>query len=392
MIEIICFIFLAIVLFAMCLTLATEGKTSTKVSGGYLIAIFAIFVVFSFFFEPKEFIRWDLIEHFRVLDEMREGGIKYVVFESLYKDLYVFNYFAYFISMLPENLKNLLTTIPLIIDFAIVGYIYRKMFKTYLPQTSGKVRILAILMWLCTFGMKLVISGIRCSFAVSLVALAIYLLMTKKKNKALSIVMAVLLCVVAIFVHNFTLVVILTWLASKLRKPVLTMLIALGIGFAIEPISRFMINNVNSGYLRFSFSRILQTMEDRSFTSAINNFGLAILLVYFCFIALSIYLFVISLRAKKKYKDEDGYKKTIANFTATVGAVAIGLSFNYLYLERFMYLVSYAYLMIIPIHNEKKEMSWENIIVLPVAFFMFMFNDIYTFMVNFTGTYFFALG
>ena len=170
------------------------------------------------------------------------------------------------------------------------------------------------------------------------------------------------------------------------------MLIALGIGFAIEPISRFMINNVNSGYLRFSFSRILQTMEDRSFISAIKNFDLALLLVYFCFIALSIYLFVISLRAKEKYKDEDGYKKTIANFTATVGAVAIGLSFNYLYLERFMYLVSYAYLMIIPIHNEKKEMSWENIIVLPVAFFMFMFNDIYTFMVNFAENYFFALG
>ena len=392
MLEVICFVIFVILLFAMCITVVAEGKTSSKTSGMYLIALFATLAVFSFFFEPKEFIRWDLIEHFYLLDEMREGGIKYVVFESHYKDLYVFNFFAYFISTLPENLKNLLTTIPLVIDFAIVGYIYRKMFKTYLPETDGKVRILAVVMWLCTFGVKLAISGIRCSFAVSLVALAIYLLLTKEKRKVLSIIISVLLCVVAAFVHNFALVVILTWLASKLRKPVLTMLIALGIGFAIEPISRFMINNVNSGYLRFSFSRILQTMEDRSFISAIKNFDLALLLVYFCFIALSIYLFVISLRAKEKYKDEDGYKKTIANFTATVGAVAIGLSFNYLYLERFMYLVSYAYLMIIPIHNEKKEMSWENIIVLPVAFFMFMFNDIYTFMVNFAENYFFALG
>ena len=390
MIEIICFIFLALVLFAMCLTLATEGKTSTKAGGGYLIAIFAIFVVFSFFFEPKEFIRWDLIEHFRVLDEMREGGIKYVVYESIYKDLYVYNYFAYFISLLPENLNNLLTTIPLIIDFAIVGYIYRKMFKTYLPETDGKVRILAILMWLCTFGMKLVISGIRCSFAVSLVALAIYLLMTKKKNKVLSIVMAVLLCVVAIFVHNFALVVILVWLASKISKPILTMLIALGIGLAIEPISRFVVRTTSSGYLRFSFNRILETLEARSFSTALNEFDLGLLLVYFCFIALSIYLFVISLKAKEENK-EKGYKKTIANFTATVGAVAIGLSFNHLYLERFMYLVSYAYLMIIPIYNSrKKSISWENIIVLPVAFYTLFFNDIYTFMVNFVENYFFA--
>ena len=272
MLEVICFVIFVILLFAMCITVVAEGKTSSKTSGMYLIALFATLAVFSFFFEPKEFIRWDLIEHFYLLDEMREGGIKYVVFESHYKDLYVFNFFAYFISTLPENLKNLLTTIPLVIDFAIVGYIYRKMFKTYLPETDGKVRILAVVMWLCTFGVKLAISGIRCSFAVSLVALAIYLLLTKEKRKVLSIIISVLLCVVAAFVHNFALVVILTWLASKLRKPVLTMLIALGIGFAIEPISRFMINNVNSGYLRFSFSRILQTMEDRSFISAIKNF------------------------------------------------------------------------------------------------------------------------
>ena len=334
-----------------------------------------------------------MIEHFRLVDNIRAGGLDYAINESLYKDLFVYNYFTYFISLLPEQLKNLLTTIPLIIDFTIVGYIYRKTFKTYLPETDTRVRILAILMWLFTFGIKLAISGIRCSFAVSLVVLAIYLLMTKKKRNPTSIVLAILLCVAAVFVHNFALAVIVVWLAAKISRPIATIIAALGISFAIEPIAKFILNNVSGSYLTFSFSRVLQTLEKTSLSNALVSFDGSTMLIYLCFIALAAYLFAISLYAKHNNK-EDKYKKTIANFTATVGAVALGLSFNYLYLERIMYLVSYCYLMIIPIYSSKKRdsIAWGNLVIIPVAMFTFFFNDIYVFMVNFFERYFLAIG
>ena len=107
-----------------------------------------------------------------------------------------------------------------------------------------------------------------------------------------------------------------------------------------------------------------------------------------CFIALAIYLFVVSTKAKQVYT-EDGYCKNVANFAATVGAVAIGLSFNYLYLERFMFLMSFALLLITPLHNRgKNSINIGNLILLPMTLFLFFFNDIYLFMVNYVGSYF----
>ena len=112
------------------------------------------------------------------------------------------------------------------------------------------------------------------------------------------------------------------------------------------------------------------------------------LMIYVCFIVFGIYLFIIATKAKQVYK-ENGYCKNVASFAATVGAVAIGLSFNYLYLQRFMYLVSFALLMIIPLHNKGKEdVKSENIIILPASLFLLFFNDIYIFIVNYVGSYF----
>jgi hypothetical protein len=57
---------------------------------------------------------YDSIEHFKILDGMRLGGLEYVKNESQYADLFVYNYFAYLISLLPLYMQNLLTTIPLV--------------------------------------------------------------------------------------------------------------------------------------------------------------------------------------------------------------------------------------------------------------------------------------
>ena len=84
-------------------------------------------------------------------------------------------------------------------------------------------------------------------------------------------------------------------------------------------------------------------------------------------------------------------QEKIVNLAIAVGAVAIGLSFNYLYLERFMYFLSYALFLMIPIHNQKRRtIGAENVILIPIALFLFFFNDIYIFLVNYVGFYFLA--
>ena len=330
------------------------------------------------------FRSWDLIEHFKVLANMRSGGWEYATQESQYADLFVYNTFAYIISLLPTSSQNLLSTIPLIIDFAIVAYIYKQIFEKYLPDANGKSRILSVLLWLFTFGIKLAITGIRCSLAVSIATLAIYLELIQKKKKILPI----LLYLIAMFIHNFALVVISVRLLTMLKKPILIMASSLIVSLTLEPLSRLIVTNVNNQYIAFSFRRILETVEKMSFTSALQSFNGATLLVYICVITIAIYLFVISTKLKQNNAD-GSYCKIVANFTATVGAVAIGLSFNYLYLERFMYLMSYALLMITPIHNNNKiGIKKENIFIIPIALFVFFFNDIYTFMVNYVGNYF----
>ena len=145
MIAAICFGLFVIILVAMCTPLFSEGTMSKKAGGKYLGAIIVLLVVFSFVFEPKSFIRWDLLQHFYLVDKMRYGGLDFALNESQYSGLFVYNYFAYFISLLPEKLQNLLTTIPLIIDLLIVRYIYKKTFEKYLTDASGKARVLSIL-------------------------------------------------------------------------------------------------------------------------------------------------------------------------------------------------------------------------------------------------------
>ena len=384
MIETLCLILLGAAIFFMCIFLISNETVSKKFGQRSLLFLAVIFVVFSLVFKPESFIRWDLIEHFKLVDEMRYGGWDYAIKESQYSDLFVYNFFAYLISLLPTNFKNLLTVIPLIIDFAIVGYICKKMFNTHLPDTSGKARVLAIMMWLFTFSVKLAISGIRCSLAVSIAVLAVYLEMIQKKKRIFSI----FLYIASIFIHNFAIVIILVRLLTMLKKPILIMLLSLTISFTLEPFARFVVSHVDNEYISFSFIRILETVDEMGFANIIQQLDLVSLVIYVCFIVFGIYLFIISAKAKKTYK-ENGYCKNVANFCATVGAVAIGLSFNYLYLQRFMYLISFALLMMIPLHNRGREnVRNENIIILPMSLFLFFFNDIYIFMVNYVGSYF----
>ena len=124
MVEALCLMLLTATIVLMFVFMFSSRKIPVNFGGKSLLFVAVLSIFFALIFKPAEFIRWDLIEHFKLVDNMREGGIKYVVEESQYADLFVYNYFAYFISTLPKNYQNLLTVIPLILDFFVVGYIY----------------------------------------------------------------------------------------------------------------------------------------------------------------------------------------------------------------------------------------------------------------------------
>ena len=211
--------------------------------------------------------------------------------------------------------------------------------------------------------------------------------MIQKKKKFL----AIFLYLISAFIHNFVITIIIVRLITIFKKPGIIMLLSLGISSSLEPFSRFIVNNVDNEYLVFSFRRILDTLEYYGYINAIKQFNTSTLIIYACFLFFAIYLFIVSARAKKLYGKNNVYCKTVTNFTATVGAVAIGLSFNYLYLERFMYLISFALFLVTPLHNRgKNSINAGNLILLPIALFVFFFNDIYIFIVNYVGNYFLA--
>ena len=203
-------------------------------------------------------------------------------------------------------------------------------------------------------------------------------------------VFSIILYLISIFIHHFAVVIILVRLLTLIGKPILTMILSLGTSFVLEPIVRYIANNIDNEYIQFSCKRVLDTFEKMGYTTAVSSFSGSTLLIYACFIILSIYLFAISIKEKRR-NEEDDYCKNVISFASTVGAVAIGLCFNYLYLERFMYLLSFALLMITPIHNHnEKGINEGNLILVPMALFVFFFNDIYIFIVNYTGNYFLA--
>jgi len=376
----------------ICLSIFIFTVKKSQIKSGFfmLITIAVLTVFFSITFVPKDFIRWDLIEHFKLLENMRAYGLDYATQESIYKSLPVYNYFVYLISRLPEVFKNLVTAVPLTIDFLIVGYIYKDAFIKSKKDFDGKACAFAVFMWITTFGLKLAISGIRCSLAVSLIVLAIYLEYVKKEHK----IFAIVLYVLAVFIHNFALVVILTRLLISLKKPILLMVLSFSFSILIEPISRFVVANISNEYLVFSFNRILSTIDKMGFSSALENFQASTVIIYLLFISVSVYLLLTSIRARKTLSLTDPSKseKRIVDWTTTVGSVAVGLSFNYLYLERFMFVVSFALFMIIPIYNRNRLTNrMSNLCLFLCMVFLIFFNDIYIFLVNSLGYYFLTL-
>ena len=133
--------------------------------------IWLMILVWLLFFEPKSFIRWDLLEHYDELSNLRSNDFQYALNYGEYKGLPIANIYFFLISRMENN--QLFSVIPLFIDGCAFIYILGNSFQRERVVNFSHITFAAILWW-CTFGFKLSISGVRCVTAVAIVTVAIY--------------------------------------------------------------------------------------------------------------------------------------------------------------------------------------------------------------------------
>ena len=366
-----------------------------------ILTILASILAFAYFYEPNG---GDLSRHYELLDKLKQGSWKYAQNKSIYSSLFIYNMFAYVVAK--NGNYALLQTIPLVIDFAVFLYIYLDVLKRNRGNAStisAKDSLFIFFLWICSFGLKLAVTGIRCVLAVALCALGIYEEYICRKNKIISIV----LYLIALYVHNFTAWVIVVRLLIYVKKKGAMAMILFLVLLSGETVLQFLYDTFNNEYIRYVCSRVMDTFNEFQFGGEeLQKSGTAFVIMWAGFVLMTGYLVYMARYVKKYYlqtvtleKEEKQYCLHLFEFCYTVGCAGLPMAFNYLYMERFMYLVSWAFLMVAYYYlktvraQQKKQDS--NFVIMSgmtlVCLFVIFFNDIYIFMVNYIGYYFLAM-
>jgi hypothetical protein len=362
-----------------------EGARMSLRQFTFVLAIFGAFLVlFAYSFTPNTSIRWDLLVHYEDVNQLRGKNITQAFNNTYYSD----NYFLaalYFwlISRLPDN--RLLPVFPVILDYAIFVYIFTRSFmneKKWDVSIDFAHGFFVFFLWMCTFGMKLAISGIRCVTACAICSLAIFFLIDGNRKKIVSIV----LFIMAIMIHSFALMAILIWLFSKIRnkKPMIILVLlinSIGLRF-LEKIYDFLPDSLS--YLRNSLDRSTRYWSGQTLSAVTRNSGYSFGLMFLCMLIAGALLLINTIRTQRNNElDLDEFSSV--SYTETLSIFILGFFFNYLYVERLMYL--FAYGSVIYFSNPKNYYAMgkkTRIILMLVALYIFYSNDIGTFIANYT--------
>jgi hypothetical protein len=351
----------------------------------FILAIFGAFLVlFAYNFTPNTSIRWDLLVHYEDVNQLRGKNITQAFNNTYYSD----NYFLaalYFwlISRLPDN--RLLPVFPIILDYIIFSYIFTRSFMnekrwdTGIDFTHG---FFVFFLWLCTFGMKLAISGIRCVTACAICSLAIFFLIDANKKRIASIV----LFIIAIMIHSFALMVILIWLLSKIKnkKPMIVLVLLINT-VGLRLLDRIYDSIPDSlAYFRNSLDRSTRYWSGYTLSAVTRRSGYAFGFMFICMLIVGAFLLINTIRTKSNNELDAAEYKSVS-YMETLSILILGFFFNYLYVERLMYLFAYGSLMYFSKEEPYYTMSKKaRVILILVTMYIFYSNDIGTFIANYT--------
>ncbi len=349
-----------------------------------LIIIFSVcMLVFIYYFVPNSVIRWDLFVHYDGVNALREHDFSYALKNGGYRAYYLATLYFWLISRLPDN--TLLPFFPLLLDLSVFYYI----FFDRLREEYGEKECVpfsqvffVFFAWLSTFGFKLAISGLRCVAACALASLAVYLYCKKKK-----LYVPLILLIAAASIHPYTLVIIPIVLLSKIKNKTPIIIVMIGVNLfgarALELVNSIL--PASMVYVKVSLMQAINYWDSYSIEAIYKRSGLGMAILFVCMIAYIGIIFLISKLYEGRIS-KDSYTNTmIVEYTQTISLFSLGMCFSYLFVERTMYLVSYASVMLFSIKQDKYSVNLIiKIVMVGLLIYIFYSNDIGTFIANYT--------
>ncbi len=364
-------------------------KRQFKIIWGYIV-ILMFFMALSFV--PKDFIDWDLLRLYKHLNNIRVVGIEQALKYTEYRNLYVVKYWMDFVAKTNNN--NLFTAFPLFLDFTIYGYIFYDVFKK-----KGSMRIAfkdfltATFLWICLMGIKLAVSDVRCVFAMSISCLAFYKEYICSEKKIFSYA----LYVVAIFTHHFAIVFLIYRVVLTIKRitgSTKTLLIIFIFSqLIIYSGAQFLYEHSNIFYLREIARKLLADWNIYGFTTYFFSREMSMKILYLCFVTVFIAGYIWSNNKRKafaiSYSTTHVNEIRINDALFVLSCIGIGFSFNYLLLERFLYISAYIFVLHYLLDSNREIYIGKVIRISPILLYILYFNDINIFIVNYIGHYIF---
>ena len=341
------------------------------------------------FFEPKSFIDWDLLRLFQHIENIKIMGLDKALQYTEYRSLYVVKYWMYIVAQI--GISGLFQSVPLFIDFCVFGYIICDIYKKRCVCISCRDALWIIFIWFSLMGIKLSISDVRCTWAMGLCCLAFYKEYICNERK----IYIYGIYIISMYIHHFVIFFMIFRLLMVLKKNVkngwMVLLGALISQSIIYTGATLIYNNINNDYIKTMARKLLADWNIYGFTNFFFRRELSMKVLYLSFVMVFVIGYIWS-RKPIVYNSDDYNNlrevKLSNNSVFVLSCLGIGLSFNYLLLERLLYIVAYVFAIFVGICKaEKIYIRYEKILT-PFLIYILFFNDLNIFIVNALGYYY----
>lgn len=256
-------------------------------------------------------VGWDINSHFTYLNQIKGSGIS--LFDFLFKnDSYVgggqysslvaFNIVRYIVVKISDN-NFLLPAICVVIDYSILGYII----IDWSEQNNGdnKLSIFTLLLNFSFTPYIHAISGMRNILSASIIGLAAYLYLYKKKN----IILLIVLTLAAVTVHPAAIITVPFIFLARLNIGSIGFAAVFIISALAKPVAQRLSYSKTAFFALIGRKYLTYTAETQYRASRAPLYGVLIITVVFLLIYFLLY-------RRFNMLDKQSDKKTIYNFLA----------------------------------------------------------------------------
>lgn len=384
MLETILLMFLALII---CFWITCASKKVVLLDKQFKIlwgSISILVALLAFNFVPNSILDWDLIRLYKHIDNIRLNGLNDALKYTEYRNLYIIKFWMGIVALTKCN--GLFPAVPLLIEFLTFGFIVQDMLKNKYHSLPMQVVVPATFLWISMMGLKLSFSDVRCTLAMCLCCLGFYLEYINGRKRSI----AIFLYICAVFTHHFTLLFIIIRLVLCIKKLVQSKYILLIASLLIQSTIHFAANyiyqNIEFDYLHVLAGKLLADWDKFSFMYYFSNREFTMKILYLCFIMVFLFGYLGTLKTRERIKNEKECK--VNNAMYVLCCVGVGFSFNYLLLERLIYIAAYFFMIYYILVCSKREKTTYFIAVMPVLSYILFFNDINSFIVNALGYFY----